>query len=284
MLPALGAAEPDAAEGAAPAPGTTRKREGAPRRCNSWRMIFSAAAFTVSASIFLPIPGTSMRTEPPSCVKLAARSSSEADLCPALSSALTTALRSVSGSADPAEAGSGALASAPSVRGSAWTNPVAGTAAAGKGAATGTAGTIGAGAGAGISVIAGAAAMTGATVGAAIAATGAGEGDAGLSGTRAGSGAIAVTAVARSAAGAGPALSFVAGADPQLPDDPNGEAEGAGEDGLGAAEGAPGADLVGAGEEREGAGGAEVRDEAGAVPPDATTPLSNSSIGSSRCA
>ncbi len=52
-----------------PSPGTTRKRVGAPSRCNSCRMIFSAAAFTVRLSIFLPMPGTSMRRQAPSTVQ-----------------------------------------------------------------------------------------------------------------------------------------------------------------------------------------------------------------------
>ena len=50
-------------------PGTMKKRVGAPRRCSSWRMIFSAAASKVNFNIFGFMPGTSIRKFAPSRVK-----------------------------------------------------------------------------------------------------------------------------------------------------------------------------------------------------------------------
>src|ERR1035437_7627175 len=77
-LPASGAAT-SACPCPDPSPGTTRKRAGPPSRCSSCRMIFSAAAFTVRLSIFLPMPATSMRRLETSSVQVPEPSSCDAD-------------------------------------------------------------------------------------------------------------------------------------------------------------------------------------------------------------
>src|SRR4051794_33850492 len=95
MLPAAttGAAEDGVLE---TSPGTIKKRAGAPSRCNSWRMIFSAAALTVRLSIFLLMPATSMRRLDPSTDQAPAPNSCAAVACPASASAEMTARRRAS--------------------------------------------------------------------------------------------------------------------------------------------------------------------------------------------
>jgi len=135
MLPARGSAIGAGELEAGPSPGTTKKRDGAPSRCSSWRIIFSAAAFTVKASIFLPMPVTSMRRLEPSIVQTPAPSNCAAERCSASTSAQPTAWRMASmlGRLVGAAAARGALASAPSVIDSPAAKPATG--AAGKGVA-----------------------------------------------------------------------------------------------------------------------------------------------------
>lgn len=135
-----------AALGVAPfaSPGTTRKRVGAESRCNSWRMIFSAAALTVKASIFLPMPGTSMRRLAPSSVHAPVPSSCAAELWPAVSSAETTECRTESMLGMPPATGAGSedLTGAVSEMGGgvrAW--PLIGTAGVGDGRSSSTSAT-----------------------------------------------------------------------------------------------------------------------------------------------
>src|ERR1017187_8446815 len=99
-------------------------------------MIFSAAAFTVKLSIFLPIPATSMRRVAPSRIQAPEPSNCDADSCPAVTSADPMAWRRASTVGAPMAGGAGsvALANAPSVTVSAEPNPFDG--AAGKGVTT----------------------------------------------------------------------------------------------------------------------------------------------------
>src|ERR1035441_846562 len=89
-------------------------------------MIFSAAAFTVKLSIFLPIPATSMRRVAPSRIQAPEPSNCDADSCPAVTSADPMAWRRASTVGGPKTCGAAsvALANAPSVTVSAEPYPL----------------------------------------------------------------------------------------------------------------------------------------------------------------
>ena len=70
-----------------------KKRVGAPRRCSSWRMIFSAAASKVNFNIFGFMPGTSIRKFAPSRVKELVLNNRAAESRPAAANAAPMAWR-----------------------------------------------------------------------------------------------------------------------------------------------------------------------------------------------